>query len=130
MDDSDDDSDAPPVLIPIDEAQEHNKPDDSLPQATQPLGGKQFERQVPVTLITGYLGVHANCDPCCTSQTTRVGFRSRCRYKEHSLPVAICEIRDIALKNAMFVKMAAMQELARVPLYRTSSLRNTASVWQ
>lgn len=51
------DDDEPPTLVELDEPDpEWEKPGDIQDQGAPPVMGKQFERQVPVTLITGYLG--------------------------------------------------------------------------
>lgn len=54
----DSDDDEIPTLVAFDERNvEQDKPEQSEEQTVKPAIGKQFERQVPVTLITGYLGV-------------------------------------------------------------------------
>jgi hypothetical protein len=57
MEDSDEDE--IPILVAIDEPMKGNdrRPQEVREEGSKPVTGKQFERQVPVTLITGYLGV-------------------------------------------------------------------------
>lgn len=47
-----------PTLIALDESDPtQDKPEENQQEEVPPFIGKQFERQVPVTLITGYLGM-------------------------------------------------------------------------